>query len=168
MLTEAMTAMIETYTIGCVASVRADGTPAVSPKGTFLVVDPRTIAFADIRSSGTVGNLRARPGVEVDFIDVFRRQGCRVRGMARCTPRTEADPHLLARFESKWPDLYGLMQGIIVIAITAAEIVVSPAYDVGALPAALGEHWLRRYAATLGFEVSRRPGTEPHGPGDGR
>ena len=79
----------------------------------------------------------------------------------------EADPLLLAGFEGKWPDLHGLMKGIVVIAVMAAEIVVSPAYDVGATPAALSERWLRHYAAMLGFEVSRRPGTEPRGPSGG-
>ena len=57
MLTEQMIQLISTYTIGCVATVRRDGAPAVSPKGTVIVIDDRTIAFANVRSEGTVANI---------------------------------------------------------------------------------------------------------------
>ena len=83
MLTEQMTQLISTYTIGCIATVRPDGAPAVSPKGTFLVIDDRTIAFGNIRSQATVENVCRNPQVEVNFIDVFARKGCRVRGRGR-------------------------------------------------------------------------------------
>ncbi len=168
MLTDAMKAIIETYTVGCLATVRPDGTPSVSPKGTFLIVDDRTVAFAHIRSQGTVDNLRSRADVEVDFIDVFRRKGCRVRGIATYAPRDQAEPLLLARFKDSWPDLYGLLKGVAVIAVTAAEIVTSPAYDVGAVPDALAEHWLRHHATRLGFAVSKRSGAGPRDPGNRR
>ena len=160
-----MKALIETSTVGCLATVRPDGTPSVSPKGTFLIVDDRTIAFAHIRSQGTVDNLRSRADVEVDFIDVFQRKGCRVRGSATYAPRERAEPLLLARFRDCWPDLYGLLKGVAVIAVTAAEIVTSPAYDVGAVPDALVEHWLRHHATRLGFAVSKRTGLGSREPG---
>ena len=162
MLTDAVRAIIDTYTIGCLATVRPDGTPSVSPKGTFLIVDGRTIAFANIRSQGTLDNLRSHADVEVDFIDVFRRRGCRVRGTATYTPREQAGPVLMARFKESWPDLDGLMKGIVVIAVTAAEIVTSPAYDIGAVPDALAEHWLRHHATRLGYAVSKEPRPDTH------
>ena len=39
---------------GAVATVNADGTPAVSPKATFVVVDDQRVAFGNIRSPATV------------------------------------------------------------------------------------------------------------------
>jgi len=41
--------------------------------GTFVVLDDRTIAFGEIRSPGTIRNLRANPRIEVNFVDVFVR-----------------------------------------------------------------------------------------------
>jgi hypothetical protein len=39
-----MQQIIRQYSAGSVATVNADGTPAVSPKATFVVVDSRCIA----------------------------------------------------------------------------------------------------------------------------
>lgn len=156
MLTREMIDLITTYTIGCVASVRPDGAPAVSPKATFLVLDDRTIAFANIRSQGTVENLRQRPNVEVDFIDPFARLGCRVRGRARYVLRDHAEAFLRTKFKEKWPDLYDLVHGIVTIDVTEAETLTSPSYDVGAVVDQLTEHWLRRYATALGFAVTKQ------------
>jgi len=155
-LTGEMIDLITTHTIGCVATVRPDGAPAVSPKATFLVLDDRTIAFANIRSQGTVENLRRRPDVEVDFIDPFARLGCRVRGHARYVLRDDAEAPLRTKFKEKWPDLYDLVHGIVTIDVTEAEALTSPSYDVGAVAGQLAEHWLRRYATDLGFAVTRQ------------
>ena len=64
--------------LGFVATVAPDGTPNVSPKGTFIVLDTKTIAFDEIRSPATIRNLRANPRVEVNFVDPFVRKGYRL------------------------------------------------------------------------------------------
>ena len=88
-----MIRLIEDFNAGSVASTSADGTPVVSPKGTFVVVDDGCIAFGNIRSPATVENLRARPDVDVNFIDVHTHapdwshcigeRGLRMRGWCR-------------------------------------------------------------------------------------
>ena len=161
MLTKQMVQLIKTYTIGCVATVRPDGAPAVSPKATFLVLDDHTIAFANIRSPGTVENLRWRSEVEVNFLDVFARIGCRVRGAGSYIPGDETKSDLRALFKDQWPDLYELIQGVVIIKVTEAEILSSPSYDVGAVADQLTEQWLRRYAAALGFAVTKKTGGDP-------
>ncbi len=93
---------IMTYTIGCVATVRPDGASAVSPTATFLLIDDRTIVFANIRPQGTVENLRRRPDVEVDFIDSFARLGCRVRGQARYVVRDDAQGTFNTAVSPRW------------------------------------------------------------------
>ena len=60
-----MMKIITDYSAGAVATVNDDGTPAVSPKATFVIVDNSCIAFGDIRSPGTVANIKQRPNVEV-------------------------------------------------------------------------------------------------------
>lgn len=76
MLTPDMTTLLATFPLGFVATVTPEGTPALSPKGTFIVLDHARIAFADIRSPATRRNLAANPAVEVNFIDPFQTQGC--------------------------------------------------------------------------------------------
>ena len=156
MLTRPMVELISTYTVGSVATVQADGAPAVSPKATFLVIDDRTIAFANIRSEGTVENLRHDPRVEVTFVDIFKRLGCRVRGRARYDALHEVKPEHAAPFEAKWSDLYELMKGIITIDIVEAQNLSSPSYDVGGNQSEMEEYWMTYHADVLGFDLSKK------------
>src|SRR5262249_1924789 len=81
-LSDEMKRMVEQQRLGFVATVCPDGTPSVSPKGTLSVLDDDHLVFADIRSPGTVANLRANPGIEVNVVDPFARKGYRFKGRA--------------------------------------------------------------------------------------
>jgi len=67
MLTADMKRVIEEQRLGFVATSAPDGTPNLSPKGTFAVLDDRTIAFGDIRSPGTLQNLKTNPRLDVSM-----------------------------------------------------------------------------------------------------
>ena len=82
MIPASVKTLIGNFPLGFVATVTAGGRPAVSPKGTFLVLDDTTIAFGEIRSPGTITNLGHQPELEVNFVDVFTRKGARIRGQA--------------------------------------------------------------------------------------
>jgi len=58
-------------------------------------IDDRTIAFGEIRSPGTIRNLRANPRIEVNFVDVFVRKGFRFAGTATVPERGQADFEIL-------------------------------------------------------------------------
>ena len=131
MLSDEMQALIRSFSAGAVATVNADGTPAVSPKATFVVLDSRTLAFGHIRSPGTVANLRRNPAVEVCFTDVLRRKAVRVTGTATVVRRAEAGAALDAAFEAAWGPYRPHMSAYVTIAVTAAELILSPAYDLG-------------------------------------
>lgn len=131
MLSAADRELIRRFSAGAVATVRPDGTPSVSPKGTFVVLDPRTLAFGHIRSPGTIANLRANPAIEVCFFDVLHRRALRVTGRARIVPKEEADGELVAAFEKGWPEYVGRMKAFVVVAVTGIERITSPAYDIG-------------------------------------
>ena len=60
MLTAEMRKLITDHTAGMVATINDDGTPSVSPKATFVVLDDRTLAFGNLRSPGTLANLLCR------------------------------------------------------------------------------------------------------------
>ena len=83
MLTEEMKSIIQTYPVGFVASVNADGTPNLSPKGTFVVLNDTQLAFGHIRSPGTIGNIAERPMIEVNFLDVLSRKAAALKCFSR-------------------------------------------------------------------------------------
>jgi len=131
MLTAEMTTLITNHTAGMVATVREDGLPAVSPKATFVVLDENRIAFGNLRSPGTVANIRKRPAVEVCFIDVLARKAVRVAGEAVHISKARAEPDLVKAFESTFGDYITRMTGFVVITLSDAELILSPAYDSG-------------------------------------
>lgn len=131
MLTDEMQTLIRRFSAGAVATVNADGTPAVSPKATFVVLDDRTLAFGHIRSPGTVANLRRNPAIEVCFTDVVTRRAVRVAGTAAIVGRGDSDGALDDAFEAAWGPYRPHMGAYVKIAVTAAEMILSPAYDLG-------------------------------------
>lgn len=83
MITPGMRALVDRQRLGFVATVNADGTPNLSPKGTVVVWDDEHLIWADIRSPRTIRNLRERPATEIDVVDPLTRKGFRFRGTCR-------------------------------------------------------------------------------------
>ena len=131
MLTDDMQTLIRRFSAGAVATVNADGTPSVSPKATFVVLDERTLAFGHIRSPGTVANLRRNPAIEVCFTDVVTRRAVRVTGTAAILRQNDTDAALDDAFEAAWGPYLPHMSAYVRITVTAAEMIHSPAYDLG-------------------------------------
>ena len=129
MLTAEARALIEAHPAGTVATVNDDGTPAVSPKATFVVLGAAALAFGNIRSPGTLANIEKRPRVEICFVDVLLRKAVRVAGAAAI--RGKNDPALRKAFESRWPAYVPYMSSFVRIDIARAELILSPAYDLG-------------------------------------
>ena len=131
MLTDDMKTLIRAFSAGSVATVNADGTPSVSPKATFVILDDETLAFGNLRSPGTLANLRANPAVEVCFTDVLARKAVRVTGTASIVDKSEAPQHLWDAFNDAWGDYAPRMSAFVVVKVSAAERILSPAYDFG-------------------------------------
>ena len=144
MLTSEMKQLITDHRAGMVATIRDDGTPAVSPKATFLILSDSEIAYGDIRSPGSAHNIAQRPAVEVCFIDVLTRKAVRVTGTAEKIDKNDADDTLYGRFEDEWAEYLPHMSGFVTITITAAELILSPGYDVGYTEQQLKEANLER------------------------
>jgi uncharacterized protein len=143
MLTADMRRVIEQQRLGFVATAAPDGTPNVSPKGTFAVLDERTIAFGEIRSPGTMQNLRVNPRVEVNFVDVFTRSGYRFSGTAGVIERgDDGFDVLLAKLRST---LASRIRAIVTISVSRALPLTSPAYDDGTSEAELRRAWTARF-----------------------
>ena len=131
-LSESMQQVIRNYNAGSVATVNADGSPAVSPKATFVVIDEHRIAYGNIRSPGTRRNLLERPAVEVNFIDVLARVAVRIKGTGQIVAKdSTAGQELMPYFEAAWSAYLDVMQDFVCISIDSAELITSPAYDLG-------------------------------------
>src|SRR5262249_20749629 len=77
-----MERVVEGQRSGFVATVCARGTPNLSPKGTTAIWDDDHLVFANIRSPGTLANIRQNPSIEVNVVDPFLRRGYRFKGVA--------------------------------------------------------------------------------------
>ena len=81
-LTEDMQRVVREQKLGFHATVCADGTPNLSPKGTTDVWDDDHLWFAEICSPQTLENIRRGSLVEVNVVDPFVRKGYRFKGPA--------------------------------------------------------------------------------------
>ena len=134
-----MKTMIRNFSAGSVATINADGTPSVSPKATFVIIDDATLAFGNLRSPGTLANLRANPAVEICFTDVLARKAVRVTGTGKSIRKKDASPETTQAFEELWAPYIENMSAFVMINVTAAELILSPGYDIGLTEAELKE-----------------------------
>jgi hypothetical protein len=147
MLTEDMRSIIATYPLGFVASVNKDGTPNLSPKGTFVVLNDRQLVFGHIRSPGTVGNIAERPTIEINFLDVLARKAVRVRGRAHMFSRSATEFAPLFAALSGWKGYTDIMKGVVRVDIEKAALILSPAYDLGNTEAQLREQYRAKFTS---------------------
>ncbi len=143
-----MQRVVREQSLGFVATVTPDGRPNLSPKGTTTVFDDEHLMFADIASPTTVANLAANPYVEVNVVDPILRKGFRFKGTAVAWaegPMYERGIEVLRARGSTTPR--ERIRSIVVIDVTEAEPVFSPAYDTGATEASLAEQWLAHHTA---------------------
>lgn len=137
--------MVEEWRLGFVATVSPEGTPNVSPKGTFLVLDDETIAFGEMRSPNTMRNLAHQPEIEVSFVDTLSRKGVRFRGRVRIARKGDAEfERLRPNFEAVWGGLCDLFNAIVVIPAAEVKAFASPIYEVGADEQTLRQDWKKR------------------------
>src|SRR5215475_9554876 len=131
--------------LGFVATTCPDGTPNLSPKGTIAVWDDDHLVFADLRSPGTVDNLRANPSVEVNVVDQLVRKGYRFKGTAAVHTDGATFERGVAFYEARGTvRARERIRSIVVIAVEHASAVTSPAYDLGATEDELREQWRAR------------------------
>ena len=132
--------------LGFVATVTADGRPNLSPKGTTTVLDDEHLMFADVASPGTVANLATNPYVEVNVVDPIVRKGYRFKGTATALVDGDAFDRALAVFRRRgFTTRQERIRSLVVIEVTDAAALLSPAYDDGATEEALAERWLRHH-----------------------
>jgi uncharacterized protein len=145
-LSHEMRRVVREQRLGFVATVTEDGRPNLSPKGTTRLWDDERLFFADIASPGTVANVRTNPHVEVNVVDPILRKGFRFKGTA--TVYTEGEMYdrglQILRDQGSTANRERV-RSIVVIDVTEAAELVSPAYDGGATEQSISQPWLDYY-----------------------
>jgi len=142
-LTADMKRVVEEQRLGFVATVCPDGTPNLSPKGTTAVWDDEHLVFANIRSAGTLANLRQNPAVEVNVVDPFVRRGYRFKGVASILESGPLYESVLAFYRQRGSR--NAIREIVMIEVRTAHPIDSPAYDLGMSEDEVRERWERHF-----------------------
>jgi predicted pyridoxine 5'-phosphate oxidase superfamily flavin-nucleotide-binding protein len=140
-----MKRIVEEQRLGFVATVCSDGTPNLSPKGTTAVWDADHLVFANIRSPGTLANLRQNPGVEVNFVDPLARKGYRFKGVASILESGALYDKVIAFYKER--GVASAIREVVMVRVQSAQPIDSPAYDLGATEAEVRARWERHYEA---------------------
>lgn len=147
MITPEIAAFVHQQRLGFHATVSADGTPNLSPKGTTAVYDPEHLMFAELRSPQTLANLEANPSIEVNMVDPIVRKGWRFRGNAEVRRDPETRERALEIYEREGYTVYPERIGaIVLIRVESVRELTSPAYDDGSSEQEVAGWWAERYA----------------------
>jgi len=132
MLTDEMRRMVDNG-LGFVATINADGTPNLSPKGTVAVWDDDRLVFADIASPNTSANLERNSAVEINVVDPLIRRGYRFAGTADVHRAGATFDAGIAFYEQRGVvRARARIRAIVIVSVTIARPVRSPAYALGA------------------------------------
>jgi predicted pyridoxine 5'-phosphate oxidase superfamily flavin-nucleotide-binding protein len=144
-LTADMRRIVEQQRLGFVATVCPDGTPNLSPKGTTAVWDDDHLVFANIRSPGTLANLRHNASVEVNVVDPFVRKGYRFKGVASILESGPLYERALAFYRERGSK--NAIREIVLITVRTAQSIDSPAYDLGLTEEEVRDRWEQHFRA---------------------
>ena len=143
-LTADMKRVVGEQRLGFVATVCPDGTPNLSPKGTTAVWDDDHLVFANIRSPGTLANLRQNPNVEVNVVDPFRRKGYRFKGVASVLESGAFYDKVIAFYKERGSQVSAIRE-VVLVRVQSAHPIYSPAYDLGLTADEVRARWERYF-----------------------
>ena len=147
-LTADMRRVVEEQRLGFVATVCPDRTPNLSPKGTTAVWDDDHLVFANIRSPGTIANLRHNPSVEINVVDPFLRKGYRFKGVASIVESGALYDKAVAFYKERGSRVSAIRE-VVLVRVESAHAIDSPAYDAGLTEDEVRTRW-EQYFASLG------------------
>ena len=144
MITEQIKDFLKQQKLGYVATVTPDGKPNISPKGTIIGWDEKTLAFADIRSPDTMTNLKENPNLEINVIDPLLRKGYLFQGKARILQEGTIYQEILNHYRQN--GIKSPINEIVLVDVTSMSDVVSPLYDLGITEEEIKSKWQKHFA----------------------
>ena len=142
-ITEEIKNFVNFQKLGYVATISADNTPNLSPKGTIMVLDESHLAFAHIHSPQTVENLKHNPSIEINIVDPFSRRGYRFKGIAEIISTGDKFDKIISHY--KETGVKSSIKTIIAVKIEKLSEVLSPLYDLGYTEEELKTKWKKHY-----------------------
>ena len=142
-ITEEIKNFVNFQKLGYVATISADNTPNLSPKGTIMILDESYLAFADIHSPQTVENLKCNPSIEINVVDPFSRRGYRFKGIAEIISSGDEFSKIISYYKTL--GVKSSINSIILVKIEKLSEVLSPLYDLGYTEEELTAKWKKHY-----------------------
>ena len=143
-ISEEIKNFVNSQKLGYVATVSKDGTPNLSPKGTIVVMNESTLAFADIRSPQTIQNLQDNPSVEINVVDPFQRLGYRFKGEGKIISEGSEFDKILDYYENA--GIKSKINSVVIVDVESMSEVTSPSYDLGVTKDELVSKWKKYYS----------------------
>jgi len=142
-ISEEIKNFVNSQKLGYVATVSKDGTANLSPKGTIIIMNESTMAFADIRSPQTIQNLQDNTSVEINVVDPFQRLGYRFKGDGRIINEGSEFDKILDYYSNI--GIKSKINSVVVVDVKSMSEVTSPSYDLGVTKDELVSKWKKYY-----------------------
>ena len=142
-ISEEIKNFVNSQKLGYVATVSKDGTANLSPKGTIIIMNESTMAFADIRSPQTIQNLQDNTSVEINVVDPFQRLGYRFKGDGRIINEGSEFDKILDYYSNI--GIKSKINSVVVVDVKSMSQITSPSYDLGATKDELISKWKKYY-----------------------
>ncbi|WP_162558842.1 pyridoxamine 5'-phosphate oxidase family protein [Sphingorhabdus sp. EL138] len=142
-LSNEMRVFVANQRLGFLATVCADGSPNLSPKGLTFIYDDQRIVIGEVRSPGTIENLHTQPIAELNVVDRNTRKGFRFKGKCEVHSSGEDYEHFLAFLRKQGAQ--SKIRSVIVMAVDVVSPLLSPVYDDGASDIEVRLQWKRYY-----------------------
>ena len=146
-MTEKLSKEIENFLnvqkLGYVATISPDNTPNLSPKGTIIVWNENTLAFADIRSPNTIKNLEKNTNLEINVVDPLLRKGYRFSGKGSIIREGDDFEAILHKYREN--GIKSTIKAIVLVKVEKISEVTSPLYDLGISESAIKQKWKKHF-----------------------
>ncbi len=96
-ITADMEAIVKQAILSFAATINEDGTPNLLPKAPLTVMNG-VLYFADIASPRTILNLKRKPAVEINVVDLLQRRGHRFESCALVLAPDDGDSLMIANW----------------------------------------------------------------------
>ena len=156
LLTADMKRVVGEQRLGFVATVCPDGTPNLSPKGTTAVWDDDHLVFANIRSPGTLANLRQNANVDVNVVDPFLRKGYRFKGVASVLESGALYDKAITFYKAR--GVASAIREVVMVRVQSAQPIDSPAYDLGLTEDEVRVRWERYWQSVRAGSTTSKTG----------
>jgi hypothetical protein len=100
--------------------------------------------FANIRSPGTLANIRRNASVEINVVGPFLRKGYRFKGTASVLESGAPYDQAIAFYEARGSKV-SLFREVVLVRVEQTQAIDSPAYDLGLTEDEVRSRWERHF-----------------------